>query len=321
LFTSKWHLGATLLLWPVLSLAGSWCEKPVGAAGDQFAPYGDSYFLANQMDNRGWAGHDERALRARYSFKYTVCGTRYVPKATRTSNDAPQDMDSTSLELFLSYGGEFDFYLGTRPSGPVINRLSNPAINLRMPLRRLFPERADKDDNFTISLEHRSDGQTTDASTALGTERTQAAYDRQDRAYFDTISRGANFIGLTIEATDVLKTGRSLDVGAKLRLYLNHESTVAWGPFAGKPRTIKDYDLLQTYLSYETGWGWFDASWRVGAAGLPASSLTLGYQAPFSGLPVYVQWHRGPMNTLSNYTQRQDSFGIGLRFARPFRGG
>jgi outer membrane phospholipase A len=30
---------------------------------------------------------------------------------------------------------------------------------------------------------------------------------------------------------------------------------------------------------------------------------------------LYLRLHRGPMNTLSNYTQRQDSIGIGIRFA------
>jgi len=31
--------------------------------------------------------------------------------------------------------------------------------------------------------------------------------------------------------------------------------------------------------------------------------------------PTTSRYHRGPLNTLSNYTQRQDSVGIGLRLA------
>jgi outer membrane phospholipase A len=43
----------------------------------------------------------------------------------------------------------------------------------------------------------------------------------------------------------------------------------------------------------------------------------LGYEwTVLDGVPVYFRLHRGPMNTLSNYTQRQDSFGVGLRLAR-----
>lgn len=33
-------------------------------------------------------------------------------------------------------------------------------------------------------------------------------------------------------------------------------------------------------------------------------------------LPLYLRLHHGPMNTLANYTQRQDSIGFGLRLAR-----
>ena len=200
-------------------------------------------------------------------------------------------------ELFLSNTGEFDFYAGTRPSGPVINRLNKPAI----------------------SLEHRSNGQTTEASSDIGTERAQRAYDQRDRAYFDTLSRGANFIGPAVKANNPLGISKNLDLGLKLRLYLDQDSDVRWGPYLGQRRTIKDCDLLQTTAAWQTPVGWLDLSWRVGAAGVKASSLTLGYQVPSTRIPLYFRYHVGPMNTLSNCTQRQDSFGIGLRFARPFQ--
>ena len=34
--------------------------------------------------------------------------------------------------------------------------------------------------------------------------------------------------------------------------------------------------------------------------------------------PLCAHYHRGPLNSLSNYTQRQDSINVGLRFAQPF---
>ena len=295
--------------------AFDYCRRPEGGVGANFGPHEANYALFNQMDNKGWAGRDEVALRGRFSFKYTVCGTRYVNRAARAKNESPS-LDLRP-ELFLSYTGEFDFYAGTRPSGPVINRLNNPALNLRFPLRRWYTP-ADPDDNLTISLEHRSNGQTTEASSELGTERAQRAYDQYNREYFDTLSRGANYLGLAVRTTNLRGISEKLDLGLKLRLYLDQESDVRWGQFVGQRRTIKDYDLLQTTASYHASFGWLDLSWRVGMAGLKASSLTLGYQAPSTGIPLYVRYHVGRMNTLSNYTQRQDSIGIGLRFARPF---
>lgn len=55
--------------------------------------------------------------------------------------------------------------------------------------------------------------------------------------------------------------------------------------------------------------------WRLGDRLLKTDSWVLGWQAPAgNALPLYVRVHVGPMNTLSNYTQRQDSIGVGLRF-------
>ncbi len=310
--------------------ASNWCRNPGGGAADNFGAHEDSYALVNQMNNKAWAGRDEVALRGRFSFKYTVCGTRYVNRATRvkkgTEDSATQRLRATDAEeagehaeLFLSYSGEFDFYAGTRPSGPVINRLNNPALNLRIPLKWVYERANSVDDNITVSLEHRSNGQTTEASSDRGIERAQRAYDQLDRAYFDTLSRGANFIGLAVKANNPLGIDENLDLGLKLRLYLNQDSDVRWGPFLGQRRTIKDYDLLQTTAAWQLPWGWVDLSWRVGAAGIKASSLTVGYQVPSKTIPLYIRYHAGRMNTLSNYTQRQDSIGIGLRFARPFQ--
>ena len=306
-----------LALWAGSASASDWCPKTAGGAANNFGPHEDSFVLVNQMDNKGWAGRDEVALRGRFSFKYTVCGQRYTNRAARDKNaDAGTD---GNWELFLSYTGEFDFYANTRDSGPVINRLNNPAVNLRIPFSWVYGDKTEIDDNIILSLEHRSNGQTTEAGTDLGTDRAQRAYDQRDRAYFDTLSRGANFIGLAVKANNPLGMSKDLDLGLKLRLFLGQDSDVRWGPYLGQRRTIKDYDLLQTTAAWQTPAGWLDLSWRVGAAGVKASSLTLGYQVPSTTIPLYFRYHVGPMNTLSNYTQRQDSFGIGLRFARPFQ--
>jgi outer membrane phospholipase A len=282
-------------------------------AESSFTPFGESYALWNRMTPSGWSTPDEQALRAHYAFKYTVLGEPYVPLRSRTSKTAKPG--SRKWEIFLAYTGEFDFYLGTRDSGPVINRISNPAGYVRVPTKP-YLNLGGEEDNLYLSLEHRSNGQTVDVTSPLGVERARHAYDTGDRVYFDAVSRGANYFGVALEVANALGAA-DLDFRAKLRLYINQDADVTWGPLAGAGRRFSDYDRLQLSASYRTRWGWRDAGWRLGDQGLKTDSWTLAYQAPWKSVPLYVRYNHGPMNTLSNYTQPQNSVGIGLRFARP----
>ena len=219
--------------------------------------------------------------------------------------------------FLFAYTGEFDFYLGTRRSGPVINRVSNPGLFVRVPLSSLGLEHAglEQRDSVIVGLEHRSDGQVTDVATAEGALRAQREYAAGNRAYFDTISVGANYWSVTVDRADVLGTG--LDLRMKTRIYLKgQESAVTWGPKAFTGTRFSDYDRLQLNAAYAFGPVVLDAEWRVGSRGLAADSWTFGAEVRNWIVPFYVRAHRGPMNTLSNYTQRQDSIGVGLRFAR-----
>jgi hypothetical protein len=281
-----------------------------------FAPFGENFALfGNRMSNRGWASSDERALRGHFSFKYTVFGDPYVPLRSRASGKA--DSPNSGWEIFLAYTGQFDFYMLTRESGPVINRLSNPAVYARFPLKP-YLDLGDRDDNAYLSLEHRSNGQTGDATTPRGQESAQRAYEARDRYYFDAVSRGSNYLALTLELTDLQKV-QGLDLSVKLRHHFDREDAVTWGPESQRRRSLHDYDRVSALLSWKSRWGWFDVAWRGGDGLAHTDSWTLGYQVPFADIPLYVRAHRGPMNTLSNYTQQQNSFGVGLRFARPIR--
>lgn len=292
------------------------CEAVRQSPEKRFVPFGESYALLwHQMNTREWAGRDGQAMRARYSFKYTLCGEPYIARQSRKAGPA---QGSGEPEFFLSYAGEFDFYLSSRPSDPVVNRLNNPALNVRMPLRKWY-QQADADDQLILSLEHRSNGQATEASSDRGVEAAQRAYQARDQAYFDSVSRGSNFIGIALLSTNTRDFSENLDLGLKLKLHFTQDTDVRWGPFLGKRRTIRDYDILTSSFAWKTPIGWVDGSWTVGEAGIKASSANLGFQHDAWGIvPLYVRYHRGPMNTLSNYTQRQDSWGVGLRLARPF---
>lgn len=262
---------------------------------ERFGSYEDNFVLANRMHNNGWADNDETALRAHYSFRYVFFGRR-------------------TYEIFASYTGEFDFYMGTRPSGPVINRISNPALRLSWQASSLIPD-ARTEDHFEVGLEHRSNGQVVEITSAQDAEAAQRAYDNRDRPYFDQISRGSNFVSLAAKLSKDT-VGLPFSLCVKVRIYLNQDSVVTWGPLVGQDVRVADYDRLSLRLARQTPLGEFEGQWTVGDKGLKTDSLELGWQAPENWwFPVYVRMHRGPMNTLSNYTQRQDSVGVGLRFA------
>jgi hypothetical protein len=218
----------------------------------------------------------------------------------------------------LGFTGQFDFYLLTRESDPVINRISNPGLFWRMPIRAWWPTLS-KSTFMFLGLEHRSDGQVFEATKVTdkvdGPVVAQQAYAAKDRQFFDTISRGSNFFSLHAEFDQRLSPGYRFDYEATLRAYVSQNSEITWGPLKAKGYSISDYDRLSTRVGLSTpAFGYWELAWRLGDRGLKTDSMTLGWQAPKAWFPLYVRVHRGPMNTLSNYSQRQDSIGIGLRF-------
>jgi outer membrane phospholipase A len=293
-------------------------------SGARFAQHEDSFALWHGMENKGWTRRDQQAVRARYSFKYTLCGQQ-LARAGAAATGA-KDTDSPSpcptsgwlykSELFLAYTGEFDFYAGTRPSGPVINRVSMPGLYLRLPASFLGGE-WDAADGLEIGFAHRSNGQVTPTSSPRDARIAQEQYTAGNFQYFDTISRGANLFSLAAEKVNLLDC-KCLSLRAKLRLYVgNQESAVSWGPRANAVSRFSQYDRFEFNTHYRINQSHVvDLQWRLGDRGLATDSFALGWEWTLGGVPLYLRVHRGPMNTLSNYTQRQDSLGLGLRFAR-----
>jgi outer membrane phospholipase A len=281
-----------------------------------FRPYEDNYMLYQQMDNRGWAERDESAFRGHYSFKYSLlCRPRPETPDETSSRKYRNECDDTN-ELFLFYTGAFDFYMGTRPSGPVINRLSNPGLQWRMPWRRRFDLGAMAPSNVSIGLEHMSNGQTIEVGSPRDIEAAQRAYEARDRVYFDQISRGVDFVSLGAD----WQSDRGLGPSGKLQLrhYLHQDTDVTWGPRARDQPRLADYQRATMLVRY----AWsdslaFETRWTVGDRGLKTDSWDFGVQLTLGNhvIPLYFHVHHGPLNTLSNYTQRQDSIGIGLRFS------
>lgn len=310
------------------ALAGD--PPPLGDRA-RFGSYGSNYLLAgHRLRNSGWADTDEAAIRAHYSFRYVL-----LPRGASCGVGCWQH------EVFVDYTGEFDFYWNghdTRPSGPVINRISNPGLHARW--RPWADGTGEERQSFVeLGYEHESNGQVTEVNAARDAEVAQRAYDDRYRPYFDTISRGSNFatLGAVYRVDEDGAQGgpdappgagrtshRRYAVGAKLRLYTQQDTNVTWGPLANRGTRLSDYHRVEFLGRYRwPGWVELDARWRVGDRGLNTDSFDIGLTLDRNGsssgsgfeVPLYVRYHRGPLNTLSNYTQRQDSVGIGLRLA------
>ncbi len=282
-----------------------------------------------------WTRDDESAVRAHFSFRYLIFTADCIGAYRRTSaatdrkkalNDLREcfDGDNRRHEWYLMYTGEFDFYWGTRPSSPVINRINNPGFHYRLynEGRRL--------EWFDFGIEHRSDGQTTDARaqvvTPSGTvNAAELAYQKGDHAYFDTISRATNY--LTAETHYLMS--RNFDLYARMKfLSFGNETDITWGPLADQNVKMSDYDRFRLILNYTFGGRRADrtraeqpaltAEWTVGDKALQSDSLNLGFYLPIptgmGRLPLFARLHLGPMETLSNYTRSQASLGVGLMF-------
>jgi hypothetical protein len=325
------------------ALAFSVCAEAHGAGcgefgeSQRFAAFHDNYLLWNQMSNNGWTQRDERALRGQVSVKYSIanCPQRRE-KDSRALEEVHADPAAsiwqrlTGIELFVSYTNRFDFYLGSRDSGPVINRISNPGLHLRLPPGFFTGDPGNRRDTWQLSFEHMSDGQVVEPVTnADDQQRAQRAYERGDHRFFDTISRGMNYVAaqgewvwaLSKDETD--PKGAKVDLRAKVKAYVGRsDSAITWGPLAGQGLKFADYERVKVRVGlYWPGLGRFELTSQLGDRGFKHASHTLGWQRNIRldtlnfELPLFVQVHRGPMNTLSNYTQRQDSVGIGLRMA------
>lgn len=294
------------------SVVGSVCPDYAfaGCDGlDSFAGHKDTYALfTNQMKNNGWSGNDDQAVRVQYSFKYSILGC--------PATNFESALKAEDIEVFSSYTGVFDFYARSRESDPVINRTSNLGIlHVRFPGRLLHLD----DTSMEVSLEHRSTGQVFEPTTASGTATAQQNYDRADsdaRQFFDTLSRGSNYVGVQASWKSDVAT-QPVHFRLRYHAYINQHSEITWGPLKDSGRTIKDYDLINLQASTVTGAGVLGASWRMGSSGFKTDSLDLTWQPAKDWnwrLPIYARAHFGSMNTLANYTQRQDSIGMGLIF-------
>jgi hypothetical protein len=251
---------------------------------------------------------DENSIEVNYSFRYLI---------STPSNDV------TRWEHFLTYTGKFDFYRGTRPSGPVINRLNNPAWHSRKYFNKQYF------DWFDVGVEHKSNGQVTLSNELVpGTTQYKAAveYNAGNHQYIDSISRGMDYLSFEVKKDTVLNSCMKCSLYLKLySFHISEESNVYWGKYAGQNVKFADFERVKTVILIPFGKDSptdlireFSVEWTVGDKGLATDSATLWMKWPVSFswgvLPLTIRAHYGSMNELSNYSESQRSIGVGLAF-------
>lgn len=303
---------------------------------------------------------DESAMEVHYSFRYLFskphCMPIRVSKAKSIFDEDPESFDiarnmpdlqclmnyPTRSEYFFTYTGRFDFYLESRESGPVINRISNPGFHYRKNYsNRFYSGMTLQWINF--SLEHRSNGQVVSAddrvedqsSADYGRLKTEVEYGNGNNHYFDGLSRNSNYLkfetkfdlGSYRDSTSCQDTARcvSLWISAKL-LYFENEDNVNWGPDASSDPSFEDYDIVkiilaEQFITNKRAFPEFNLGlvWTVGKKLMQTDSLDMHVFLPWVTsqgykIPFFVRAHFGPMNNLSDYSRSQNSIGFGVRF-------
>lgn len=294
------------------------------------------------------AEDDDNAGRLHYSFRYTlftpscIAGYRAQYEREDFKEKSPaekaaladavggclRDYDNRS-EWYLMYTGQFDFYWGTRDSGPVVNRISNPGAHYRRyTAKGLRPSATSAEREihlrwWDIGVEHRSNGQTTDpfALTAGGRYRADVENENGNRAYIDSISQDTNY--LSVEAA--YEYGERIEFALRVKpLYFSNDTAITWGPHLGQKVRMQHYDRARFSVEWTLGGTArqrarqrrLGVDWTVGDKVLRTDSLDASLYWPAAWgdwtIPFYVRGHYGPLHTLSDFTREQASIGVGL---------
>lgn len=231
------------------------------------------------------------------------------------------------LEFYLAYTGKFDFFFNSRDSSPVINRLSNPEFILRM-----NDARYTRGGYYQLVLGHESNGQAINS---------QQAYDSYTEPYVqDFVSRGWDYLAFE-GVWNVGSPPRDTLCRESFkctRVNLTARSFMEDGVFQGEiedtlfknsnaEQGIEKYDGLRLSAHWE---GIVDNSKTFSEAGVSLSYKT-GIGKPFhhgsvvlearasvkilnGTYPLYLRYHNGYLEEISDYTERTDYLAFGLLF-------
>lgn len=294
-------------------------EQTPSDISEFFAPYETNSFMFKSTSG------DNSATEINVSMRY------YFKEQYESEKNGQKKMTRRASLLgfnpFFSYTGKHDFYWtlsgNTRPSAPVISRYHNPALHFRW----LFPDGqfTSTGDWFDGGIEHISNGQ---AVTAKDNQAALiAAYQTNNTSVMDSISRVGALVGLTFEGHK--KIDNDSDLFIKWYAYrYSQESDIYWGPYANKGEDFSGFQILRIQWRRQfdgynimelTSLPWqFSVEMNMGSHGLSTDSWNFLLNTPLKILggefPFAFSAHRGPMNTLSDYTRSQNTFAFGFAF-------
>lgn len=283
----------------------------------RFKPHDMNYIIYQSTER------DDSAIEVQYSGKFLLYNCEFVDENRFLGCRKNAD---TKVNVSFTYTGKFDFYVGSRESGPVINRTSNPAghVTVDYDLTNGMPKW------FDFSYQHRSNGQSVDSkdrvtdatSPFFGQYISAVEYNRGNHEYFDRLSTSADYFEL-VHGWQFSNTGK-LEVGGKIYLP-TQESTITWGRYAGTGTNFKDFDLLRVKASdtffvrcQHLPTTTIGLEYRLGENGFSGHSIDFFLLFPFLSettgwnIPFMVKAHLGPMERLSDYSASTTSVGAGF---------
>jgi hypothetical protein len=272
-------------------------------------PYEQNSFMAKSSQG------DDDAIEINISVRYFF-----------RANDTDDHADLNQIRPFFSYTSKSDFYWfppnrDTRFSSPIVSRLQNPALHIQ------YKKANDDDSQFLgkwwdwvdLGVEHISNGQATDVQQ--NKQATIQAYNSNDRAYMDSISRVDAAVALTAEAKKSVPALLASDF--KVKVYAarwGQESAVYWGQYANQNVSFNDFQLIRIQWGVDLPCDHcrFNTEMTMGSKGFFTDSWNFQMLLPVKvyytdyTVPLAVSAHRGPMNNMSNYTESQNNFAMGI---------
>lgn len=220
---------------------------------------------------------------------------------------------SRNKEIYFTYTGDYDFYLFTRESAPIVSRRQNPGLFLEHKFRG---EETAGFQRYRLGWYHESNGQNVE---------TKAAYDAVSNPD-DHISRGWDYLEfelkhkLSIQNNDLfLYAGVHYYCDCQaFGLLPNREDRIFWETVDEQP-DIRDYNGLKFILNYITPnkKDRYSVMVRTGTNDLDAlSNISYKVEAVIKLLdvPFNVFYFEGYGMNISTYHVRESYWGAGLNF-------
>lgn len=264
-------------------------DRKFGEYTRYLSGYRPSYIaMVDETDN------DEEHLEFSLSVKYPLIG------------------EGGDSSLYFAYTGDYDFYLSTRESAPVISRRQNPGFFYR------YKWVADDDMSssaISIGWFHESNGQTIE---------TREEYESTPNAS-DYVSRGWDYLSLGWES-EVFGRNSGLYIDTELKIFCHcqafgfideREDQIFWKDMEKQPH-VNDYDGVNLKMYYtikrDTR---FSLGFRAGnrdSDALSNVSYRLDVVLPIFSLPVKFFYFNGYGVNISTYHEKASYYGVGFDF-------